>query len=241
MAATVLAAAQALPQRGLAENQAKVFWSKEMLHAKPNEAAIRQNTRAAFVPIPDYKPEKLSPLPKHLRGVIRRVVLPPSDKRIALTFDLCEQPHEIAGYQGDVVDYLRSQNIPATFFAGGKWPPTHRRRATQLMADQRFQIANHSWEHRNHRLINGTVLAAAIDGAQAACQLNQNSLKASACISSGSQNRTKKIQLTDTCHPCGRCSDFHLEPATKHLSTRSMTVACSPSNGMCPLLIAGAE
>ena len=63
MAATVLAAAQALPQRGLAENQAKVFWSKEMLHAKPNEAAIRQNTHAAFVPIPDYKPEKLSPCP----------------------------------------------------------------------------------------------------------------------------------------------------------------------------------
>jgi peptidoglycan/xylan/chitin deacetylase (PgdA/CDA1 family) len=145
MAATVLAAAQALSQRGLAANQAKVCWSKELLHAKPNETAIRQNTHAAFVPIPDYKPEKLSPLPKHLRGVIRRVVLPPSDKRIALTFDLCEQPHEIAGYQGDVVDYLRSQNIPTTFFAGGKLLLTHRRRATQLMADQRFQIANHSW------------------------------------------------------------------------------------------------
>jgi peptidoglycan-N-acetylglucosamine deacetylase len=191
-AVTVLAIAQALPQPGSAANRAKVCWSKDMLRAKPGDAAIRKNMRAAYVPVPNYRPRQLAPLPKHLRGVIRRVALPPSDKRVALTFDLCEQPHEISGYQGDIVDYLRSQNIPTTFFAGGKWLLTHRRRAAQLMADERFQIANHSWEHRNHRLIEDAALATAIDGSQAAYELTRKSLKTSACVSPRHQDRASR-------------------------------------------------
>ena len=85
-------------------------------------------------------------------------------RRIALTFDLCEQPYEIAGYQGDIVDFLRDRDIAATFFAGGKWLLTHAERAGQLMSDDRFEIANHAWEHRNLRLLSGTRLATEIDG-----------------------------------------------------------------------------
>ena len=58
-------------------------------------------------------------------GVIRRVVLPDKRKLIALTFDLCEQPGEVAGYDGAIVDYLRKEHIKATFFAGGKWLRSH--------------------------------------------------------------------------------------------------------------------
>src|SRR5215831_15393225 len=41
------------------------------------------------------------------RGAVRRVKLTGDKKLVALTFDLCEQPSEISGYQGGIVDFLR--------------------------------------------------------------------------------------------------------------------------------------
>lgn len=176
----------------LMASEARVCWSPETLRTQPGEANIQKNIKAAFVPIPRQRPKQLAPLPAARRGAIRSVRLPPGDKRIALTFDLCEQPYEITGYQGGIVDYLRAENIPATFFAGGKWLLTHTRRAVQLMADERFEIANHSWEHRNHRLISGVALANAIDGAQSAYEITRSRLAASACISPNARSATAR-------------------------------------------------
>jgi peptidoglycan/xylan/chitin deacetylase (PgdA/CDA1 family) len=99
-------------------------------------------------------------------GVIRRVALPQGRKLIALTFDLCEQPGEVAGYDGGVVDYLRKEGVKATFFAGGKWLRSHEERARQLMADPLFEIGNHSEAHHNLRQLNGARLADEILGPQ---------------------------------------------------------------------------
>jgi peptidoglycan/xylan/chitin deacetylase (PgdA/CDA1 family) len=99
-------------------------------------------------------------------GAIRRVNLPPGKKLIALTFDLCEQPGEIAGYDGDIIDYLRRENIKATFFAGGKWMRSHEERTQQLMADSLFEIGNHSEAHRNLRLLSGQRLQDEVLGPQ---------------------------------------------------------------------------
>lgn len=178
----IIAAIVTAPPLAHAEG-AKACWPAGHLRVKSGDAAIRKNIASAFVPLPRHRAQQLPPVPGHLRGALRRVNLPAGDKRVALTFDLCEQPYEISGYQGGIVDYLRDQNLSATFFAGGKWLLTHTRRATQLMADERFEIANHSWEHRNHRLISGQTLANAIDGAQAAYEITRNRLKASACRS----------------------------------------------------------
>ena len=79
--------------------------------------------------------------PTPLRGSIRSVELPPGEKLIALTFDLCEENGYVSGYDGRVVDLLRAQGIKATFFAGGKWMETHPERAQQLIADPLFEIA----------------------------------------------------------------------------------------------------
>ena len=77
-------------------------------------------------------------------------------KLIALTFDLCEQPGEIAGYDGAIFDYLRANGIKATFFAGGKWMRSHAERAQQLMSDPLFEMGNHSEAHRNLKLLSGS-------------------------------------------------------------------------------------
>jgi hypothetical protein len=58
--------------------------------------------------------------------------------KIAFTFDLCEQPYEVAGYDGAVVDVLREYAVRATFFGGGKWITTHPQRARQLISPGRL-------------------------------------------------------------------------------------------------------
>ena len=89
-------------------------------------------------------------------------------KLVALTFDLCEQPSEIAGYQGGIVDFLRQNHIKATFFFGGKWMLSHRERTQQLMTDSQFEVANHTWTHRNLRNLTGSTLTDEIRNAQTA-------------------------------------------------------------------------
>jgi hypothetical protein len=54
-----------------------------------------------------------TPIAPELRGSIRGVTLPPGEKLIALTFDLCEENGYVSGYDGRVVDLLRAQGIKA--------------------------------------------------------------------------------------------------------------------------------
>jgi peptidoglycan/xylan/chitin deacetylase (PgdA/CDA1 family) len=119
--------------------------------------------------------------PTAQRGAIRRVKLPAGKNLIALTFDLCEQPSEISGYQGGIVDFLRENQIKATFFVGGKWMLSHRERTQQLMADPLFEVANHTWEHRNLRVVSGQVLVDEIKNAQLAYEQVREELEAKQC------------------------------------------------------------
>ena len=105
-------------------------------------------------------------VPAELRGSIRRVELPPGKKLIALTFDLCEDRGEVAGYEGRIFDYLRAQNVKATLFAGGKWLRSHVARTEQLMSDPLFEMANHAEAHRNLRKLDGAALSEEILGPQ---------------------------------------------------------------------------
>ena len=86
---------------------------------------------------------------------IRRVQPRSGERLVALTFDLCERADQISGYDGAVVDFLRREHVPATFFAGGKWMRTHAERAMQLMADPLFELGNHAWTHGNLRVLEG--------------------------------------------------------------------------------------
>ena len=128
-------------------------FSPAALAAVAGEEAIARGNRAfdAQIKISGFTPA--SPVPDALRGAIRRVNLPSGEKAIALTFDLCEQRGEVAGYDGRIFDYLRQQGVKATFFAGGKWMVSHQPRIAQLMADPLFEIGNHTETHANLRLL----------------------------------------------------------------------------------------
>ena len=108
-----------------------------------------------------------TPPPLPAAGTVRRVLLPPGKKLIALTFDLCETSGETAGYDGSIIDYLRSQQVKATFFAGGHWMASHKGRTQQLLSDPLFEMGTHGWAHRNTRLMSGVELQKEILGPSA--------------------------------------------------------------------------
>lgn len=125
------------------------------------DAAERQPTRRTRPST--YRTPKSAPtqpaVAAGLRGAIRRVDLPPgSRKLVALTFDFCEQPQEIAGYDGAIIDILRRERIKATLFMGGRWMASHPARTPQLLSDPLFELGTHGLSHRNTRLITGADL-----------------------------------------------------------------------------------
>jgi peptidoglycan-N-acetylglucosamine deacetylase len=130
-------------------------WAPSALAARPGEnISLRRQRPLAALP-PTVAPAAYAAT---LRGVVRRVALPAGSKLIALTFDLCETAGEIAGYDGAIIDYLRSHRLKATLFAGGQWLLSHPMRAQQLLSDPLFEIGTHGWAHRNTRLLNASEL-----------------------------------------------------------------------------------
>ncbi|MDR3497500.1 MAG: polysaccharide deacetylase family protein [Ancalomicrobiaceae bacterium] len=122
------------------------------LPSRAGEKLVRKNVPEAHVAMPDYADLATVPVAAELSGSIRRVELPPGKKLVALTFDLCETPNEVAGYDGEIVETLRAEHVPATFFSGGHWAVTHAARFGEMAADGSFEIGNHTWTHANLRL-----------------------------------------------------------------------------------------
>ena len=96
----------------------------------------------------------LPPLPQEEEGTVRRVRLPKGEKLAALTFDLCELETSTNGYNSVIMDFLRSEGIPATLFMGGKWMRTHAERVLQLMGEPLFSLGNHAWSHGNFGIMS---------------------------------------------------------------------------------------
>lgn len=166
-----------------AAGSANTCFTPAELAARPGERNPVKGNRAFDRSDAPFNLAPIEPVPDNLRGAIRRVELPKgSRKLIALTFDLCEQPGEIAGYDGAVFDYLRANGIKATFFSGGKWIRSHDERARQILTDPLFEFANHSWSHRNLRLLQGADLKLEIEGPQRAYEALRAKVATSQCV-----------------------------------------------------------
>ena len=192
---------------------APMCWPAEALAFKEGDDRIRRGTRQALIAPLNRTPTAAEPRPPGERRVIRRVRLPAGVKLVALTFDLCEQPYEIAGYQGGIVDYLRERNIKATFFAGGKWMLTHPMRSQQLMSDPLFEVGNHTWEHRNLRLLKVPALAKEIDSAQTAYEHLHEDLATRQCLGRDGRlaHRSAPASMSLFRFPFGACNDQALD------------------------------
>jgi peptidoglycan/xylan/chitin deacetylase (PgdA/CDA1 family) len=152
-----------------------------------------------------------TPVAPELRGSIRGVTLPPGEKLIALTFDLCEENGYVSGYDGRVVDLLRTQGIKATFFAGGKWLETHPERAQQLIADPLFEIGSHGLRHLDLSRTNDPTLSEEIVLTEAAYARARSALTSRQCFADTTQRQTPPEQMTLFRFPYGRCNDKALK------------------------------
>lgn len=70
----------------------------------------------------------------------------PSCKLVALTFDLCPV-REGRGYDADLIDFLVTHRIPATFFASGRWIEKHDTELRALLAVPFFEVGTHGYDH----------------------------------------------------------------------------------------------
>lgn len=181
-------------------------WPDDALKAKRGEHRIQRKRHAYSQPRDTPSLAPYTPIPPELRGAIRRVTLPEDKKWIALTLDFCEQPGEIAGYDGAIIDYLREHNIPATLFVGGKWMRTHPERTQQLMADPRFELANHAEAHRNLRRLSGSALDREISGPQEAYETLRTGLEKKACFQKANTTRPIAKRLSFFRFPYGACN-----------------------------------
>lgn len=193
---------------------ANACFSADALHAKPGEQTPLKGIHTFDKPEAARDLQPFSPVPPHLKGAIRRVKLKdPAQKLVALTFDLCEQPGEIAGYDGAIFDILRARGIKATLFTGGKWLRSHTGRAEQLLTDPLFEIGNHSEAHRNLRLLDGARLTEEIAGPQRAYEAIASRVSEQQCVREGAGSGQKSIpaRMSLFRFPYGACSAASLD------------------------------
>jgi peptidoglycan-N-acetylglucosamine deacetylase len=156
-------------------------FSAQALSALPGERVIAKGDHRFDMKKLPAETQAAAAITPEMRGAIRRVDLPAGEKLIALTFDLCEQRGEVAGYDGDLIDTLRRENVRATLFAGGKWMRSHQARTQQLMTDPLFEIANHSDTHPNMRKLEGAALLDEISAPQRTFEAIRTGLAATQC------------------------------------------------------------
>ena len=82
---------------------------------------------------------------ERVRGV--KTKLTTDQKLIALTFDACGGPRG-KGYDAKLIDYLKSENIPATLFISGKWIDANPEIFGELGKEAFLEIENHGLNHK---------------------------------------------------------------------------------------------
>lgn len=161
--------------------QAACFPQTELAAVAGERVAVRGIHTFNKLPKSDDALAPFEPVAPNMRGAIRRVDVANGEKLVAFTFDLCEQYGEVAGYDGDIFDYLRAEGIRATLFAGGKWMRSHAKRTAQLISDPLFEIANHAEAHRNLRLLDAASMQTEIRGPQQSYEAARKDLSGNQC------------------------------------------------------------
>jgi len=183
-------------------------WPAGELRGGPEEKKIARSRPGASLDGPERKSpaHRRFPLGPRLQNSIRSVE-PGDQKVIALTFDLCERANETAGYDAEIVNYLRQNRVRATFYAGGKWMQSHPEKTLQLMADPLFEIGNHAWSHGDLRVLSNKKIEAQIMWTQAQYELLREELVERPCaLAAGAEEMEKIPELPRTFRfPYGAC------------------------------------
>jgi peptidoglycan-N-acetylglucosamine deacetylase len=182
-------------------------WTPQALAGTTSELkALRAHHKLDLTPLREETLPDTTPASLELRGSIRSVTLPPGEKLIALTFDLCETDSDVAGYDGRIIDLLRAQGVKATFFAGGKWMETHEERTAQLIADSNFEIGSHGLRHLDLARLSSDALKDEIVLTEAAYVRARNNLLARHCAAPDETRPAPPERISLMRFPYGSCN-----------------------------------
>ena len=193
-------------------------WSPRALRGAPEDRTIYLNLPDVHTPPAHTKPSyAAASLPDRFARSIRSVLPQGVEKIVALTFDLSEGATEVTGYDADLINVLRDQQVKATFFAGGKWLRTHPEKAMQLMADPLFEIGNNAWTYGDLRVLRGQEMLDQIQWTQAQYELLRERLLALPCAATTGAAAAAHIPPVPTLFrfPYGSCDTQALEAVVK--------------------------
>lgn len=117
--------------------QNKVFI--ENLYQNPQYQALKQKVSQEFS---HSQPGHWG---EFVKGVDEDLVT--NNKIIAFTFDACGGKNA-NGYDTELIDFLKKNQIPATLFVTGKWIDANYSTFTKLSKDPNFEIENHGLNHQ---------------------------------------------------------------------------------------------
>jgi len=134
--------------------------------AMPPAPAPPPETISAPSPIlPAAQAPAPPPLPAHGAGPVpppAAVPLPPAEDlhvlrpiglvetrepTVAITFDACATKSHGYGFDRNVFDIIKQEQVPATIFVSGRWVEAHPDVMTELAGDPLIEFGDHSYDH----------------------------------------------------------------------------------------------
>jgi peptidoglycan/xylan/chitin deacetylase (PgdA/CDA1 family) len=113
----------------------------------PTDAA-RPDATAPDATAPDASPQPVAaPLPAPPVAAFGIASVRTQRPVVALTFDACATLNQDNGFDREIFEILKRDEIPVTIFPTGRWIETHPAEARELAAQPWVELGNHSYSH----------------------------------------------------------------------------------------------
>jgi len=90
------------------------------------------------------------------------------EPEVALTFDACATLKGTYGFDREIFNILKNEQLPATIFVSGRWVDTHPEAMTDLVGDPLIEFGDHSYDHPHMARLSPVQVAREIDLTEAA-------------------------------------------------------------------------
>jgi peptidoglycan/xylan/chitin deacetylase (PgdA/CDA1 family) len=89
-------------------------------------------------------------------------------RQVAITFDACATRKGWYGFDRDVFEILKREEVPATIFVSGRWVDTHPEAMADLARDPLIEFGDHSYDHPHMTHLSVAQMGDEIDQTEAA-------------------------------------------------------------------------
>lgn len=90
------------------------------------------------------------------------------EPQVAITFDACATRLGWYGFDRDVFEILKREQVPATVFVSGRWVDTHPEAMADMANDPLIEFGDHSYDHPHMTQMSSARVVEEIDQTEAA-------------------------------------------------------------------------